>query len=63
MRVMGRVQLKKSRENMKVSRRALRDFHLVQWLRFCATSAKGLGLIAGQETRFHMLHLKSGASK
>ena len=43
--------------------KVLRDFLLVQWLRFCANNAQGLGLIAGQETRFHMQQLKPGASK
>ena len=32
---------------------------VVQWLRFCAPNAGGLGLIPGQGTRFHMLQLRS----
>ena len=31
---------------------------MVQWLRLCAPSAEGLGLIPGQGTRYHMPQLK-----
>ena len=29
-----------------------------QWLRLCASNARGPGSISGQETRFHMPQLK-----
>ena len=34
------------------------DFPVVQWLRLCALSAEGPGLIPGQETRAHILQLR-----
>ena len=36
---------------------------VVQWLRLCAPTAGHLGLIPGQGTRFHILHLRLGAAK
>ena len=32
---------------------------MAQWLRLCAPNAGDLGLIPGQETRSHILQLKS----
>ena len=39
------------------------NFLVVQWLRLCAVSTGGLGLILGQGTRSHMLLLRPRAAK
>ena len=39
------------------------NFLVAQWLRLCAVSTGGLGLILGQGTRSHMLQLRPRAAK